>query len=352
MRALLGLLVVPCLVLSSVLAFAQDTVAVQTVAFAGADNFSQQDLAAAASISPGSLTQDQIQKAADTLAASGQFEKVDFSVDKGTLTYQLTPAPHPLPVHFENVVWWPDLDILREVHQKVPLFMGLIGGKGTVQAQVQQALLDLAREKAGKDVTVAASTVAIPPSGKTARTSAIGFSITAPPIMVDRVIFSNNSLEMSAVVADVARALEGKPYNRDVMRAYLASQLATAFADKGYIDFSLKDFHPSDPTHSVAGYTVNIEAQVDPGPQYHVASVNWTPSPQLSADAFNSLASIKTGDVAALPPLEDTLHAIERAYEHQGYVSAHAAAKPVLDKDHSTVSYEIIVDAGGIFHTD
>jgi outer membrane protein assembly factor BamA len=348
MRALLGRLVLPCLVLSGVLAFAQDTVAVQTIAFAGADNFSQQDLATAAAISPGPLTQDQIQKAADTLAASGQFEKVDFSVDNGTLTYKLTPAAHPLPVHFENFVWWSDLDLMREVHQHVPLFMGTIGGNGTVQQQVQQALLELARQKAGKDVAVAAAPVA-----KTGQApTAIGFSITAPPIMVNRVVFSNNSLEMSAVVADVARGLEGKPYNRDTMRSYLASQLATAFADKGYIDFKLKDFHPGDPTHAAAGFSVNIEAQLEPGPQYHVGDLKWAPTPQLSEDAFAHLASLKTGDVAALPPLEDTLHAIERAYEHQGYVSAHAAAKPIFDRDHSTVSYEIIVDAGGIFHTD
>ncbi len=348
MRALFGLLVVPCLVLSSVLAFAQDTVAVQTIAFVGADNFSQQDLAAAASISSGSLTQDQMQKAADILAGSGQFEKVEFAVDKGTLTYQLTPAPHPLPVHFENFVWWTDVEILREVHQHVPLFMGTIGGKGTVQAQVQQALLDLARPKAGKDITVTAAPVAKPGQSPTA----IGFSITAPAILVDRVVFSNNSLEMSAAVASVARALEGKPYNRDAMRAYLTSQLATAFADKGYIDFALKDFHPGDPARTTAGFAVNIEAQLESGPQYHVAALNWSGTPQLSTDALKSIASIKTGDVAALSPLEDTLHAIERAYEHQGYVSAHASAKPVLDRDKSTVSYEIIVDAGGIFHTD
>jgi outer membrane protein assembly factor BamA len=348
MRVLFGLLAVPCLVLSGVFATAQDTVSIQTIAFSGADNFSQQDLSAAVAIAPGPLTQDQMQKAADTLAASGQFEKVDFSVENGTLTYKLTPAAHPLPVHFENFVWWSDLDLVRELHQHVPLFMGTLGGKGTVQQQLQDALLVLAREKAGKDVTVAVAPVGKNPQAPTA----IGFSITAPPIMVDRVVFSNNSLEMSAVVADVARSLEGKPYNRDSMRAYLTGQLKTAFADKGYIDFAMKDFHPSDPAHAASGFSVNVEAQLEPGPQYHVGDLRWTATPQLSEDAFAHLASIKTGDVAALPPLEDTLHAIERTYEHQGYVSAHAAAKPVFDRDHSTVSYEIIVDAGGIFHTD
>ena len=321
----------------------------------GAADYSEADFAAATGLSAGMITQADLQKGADTLANSGQFADVGYSMDGDTLIYKISAAPKTLPVHFENFVWWTEIELLREVHAKCPLFLGTLAGKGTLQQQVQDTLTAMATERAGTPARVELATIARPGHETVQEENqgpiAVGFTITSPAITVARVDLAHGSLEMSSAVAQVTRRLVGQPYNRDASREFLTSHLAQAYAAQGYIDFSIKQFQATDPKPVDGGFSVSVRGDLDPGKQYHVSTLTWQDTPQMNKAAFDTVDALKPGDIAALGPLETTLHSIERSYQHQGFVNAKASATPTLEHENATVAYTFTVTPGTAFHT-
>jgi outer membrane protein assembly factor BamA len=314
----------------------------------GAAEYAQADFAAATGLSAGMIMQGDIQKGADTLANSGQFGDVGFAMDGDTLVYKIAAAAHTLPVHFENFAWWSDIDLLRDVHAKCPLFLGTLAGKGGLEQQVMDTLTAMATEKAGKEAKVELTLVTKPSQPP----SAVGFVITNPAIKIARVELAHGTLEMSSRVAEVTQQLIGERYNRDSTREFLTNRLGEAYAAQGYIDFRIKQFQAVDPKPTPEGFGVTVEGNLEPGSQYHVSALNWTDTPQMDKAAFDAADVLKVGDIAALGPLEATLHNIERTYQLKGYVNAKATANPTLNHDNQTVAYTITVEPGTKFDTD
>jgi outer membrane protein assembly factor BamA len=314
----------------------------------GAADYAQSDFAAATGLSAGMITQGDIQNGADALANSGQFGDVSYAMDGDTLVYKIAAAPHVLPVHFENFAWWSDIDLLRDIHAKCPLFVGTLAGKGQLQQQVQDTLTAMATEKAGMPAKVELTLVTKPGQPP----YAVGFSITTPPIKIARVELAHGSLDMSSQIAEISHRLEGELYNRDSAREFLTTHLAEAYAASGYIDFAIKQFQATDPKTLGNGFGVTVQGNLEAGALYHVSAVSWTDTPQMNKAAFDSADALKVGDVAARGPLQTTLHNIERVYQLQGFVNAKATATPTLDHDKATVSYVFSVEPGTEFHTD
>jgi outer membrane protein assembly factor BamA len=314
----------------------------------GAGDYSASDFATVTGLAPGTIVYSDIQAGADTLANSGQFGNVDFAMDGTTLVYKIMAAPQALPVHFENFPWWSEVDLLRDIHAKFPLFVGALGGKGTLQQNIQDTLAAMVTEKAGEPAKVDMTMLAKPGQ----RAYAVAFTITSPTIKVGEVDI-HGSMAVSTLIAEISQQMEGRPYNRDRDREELTSSLREAYGANGYIDFVLKDFEAVNPRRSGSGgFVVTLRGTPEPGQLYHIASIVWTETPQFSQAQFDVTNTLKAGDVASLGPLQLTLHNIERAYQAQGYVNAKATATPTLDHEHGTVSYVISVEPGTIFHTD
>ena len=325
-----------------------DKVKVDAITYTGtgAADYSQADFATVTGLAPGMITNADIQKGADTLANSGQFGRVDFGMNGNTLVYTVVAAK-ALPVHFENFAWWGELDLLRELHAKYPLFVGALGGKGVLLDKIQAELTAMAVEKAGPGAKVEMTMLARP--GETAY--AVAFTITSPAITIGRIVIPGG-MDVSSMLAGIEEQLVGKPYNRDQDRDMLSSRLAEAYGAEGYIDFKLKGFEATDPRPGPNGFTVTLRGTPDQGQLYRVASITWTETPVFSQAQFDAASKLKVGDVATLNALQDTLHIIERAYQAQGYVNAKATATPTLDHEHGTVAYVISVEPGAVFHTD
>jgi outer membrane protein insertion porin family len=313
----------------------------------GAADYSPADFAVVTGLAPGMIVYGDIQIAADKLANSGQFGGVDFGMDGDTLVYKIVAATKALPVHFENFAWWSELDLLRQLHAKYPLFVGTLGGKGALLDHLQDTLTEMATAKAGMPAKVDMTLLARP--GETAY--AVAFSITSPVIKVGRVDI-RAGMDVANALAGISQQLEGKPYNRDHDRELLSTQLKEAYGATGYIDFALKDFEATDPRRVGDEFTVALRGTPAPGQLYHVSSIVWTETPQFSQAQFDAENKLKAGDVAALGPLQQTLKNIEHAYQLQGYVNAKATATPTLDHEHGTVGYVISVEPGTVFHTD
>jgi outer membrane protein assembly factor BamA len=326
-----------------------DIVKVDKISYTGtgAKDYSPTDFATVTGLAPGNVVYGDIQKGADTLANSGQFGGVEFAMDGNTLVFKITAATTALPVHFENFAWWSELDLLRHLHGKFPLFVDELGGKGELLDKLQAELTAMATEKAGPGAKVEMSMLARPGEPP----YAVAFLITSPAITIGRVVVPG-SMDVSSMLAGLEEQMVGKPYNRDHDKELLSSRLAEAYGAEGYIDFRLKGFEATDPRPGASGFSVTLRGTPEPGQLYHVASITWTETPVFSQAQFDAASKLKVGDVAALGPLEATLHFIERAYQAQGYVNAKATATPTLDHEHGTVSYVVSVEPGAVFHTD
>ena len=322
-----------------------DNIDVGKIIYTGVDSYTQSDFASATGLAPGKITMETMQKTADDLAGTGQFAKVEFALDGTTLNFKVTPPTHPLPVQFENFAWWSEMDLLRELHTKCPLFTGTLGSEGPMEKQVQATLTAMVSERVGAPAQVGVAMVGKPNEAP----SAVAYTITSPQIVIQRVSLLHGTMDMSADVAAVSHQLEGQPFARDAAKQFLLTHLGEAYAANGYIDFSIKNFHAESPVRAGDKFGVLVEGNLEQGQQYHVAAMNWTETPQLSKQTFDTAANLRVGDVASRGPLNMTLQMIEKNYQKAGYVNAKATAVPTLDHDHATVSYTFAVEPGAAF---
>src|SRR5690348_2991507 len=109
------------------------------IVFAGT-TAAQSELLAVAGLKPGStLTQQDMQAAAQKLIDSGAFSDVRFAFDGQQLLYTLKPAELQ-PVSYVNFPWWNEAALNAAVAAKVPLFQGSVAPESPMQQAVAHAL--------------------------------------------------------------------------------------------------------------------------------------------------------------------------------------------------------------------
>ena len=111
----------------------------------GLQHFTESEVISASGLRLGQFAgEEQFKQAAQKLGETGLFSQLNYSYKYSTggcdLDLQVAENDHLIPITFDNFVWFSDDELLRMVHDRVPLFDGRVPAEGHLTDQIADAL--------------------------------------------------------------------------------------------------------------------------------------------------------------------------------------------------------------------
>ena len=321
------------------------------ITFAGATDYTQEELLAFTGLKPGmSATQQQIEDAAQKLGDTGLFQDVTFSGSDDGLVYTVTPAASKsmLPIRFANFVWWQDEELERALAAKVPLYHGaMVPISGNLRESAATALAALAADKGLAGATVnsrlSSSRLGAPPDR-------IVFAIDSPAVLIRSVALTGGSKAMQPKLNQIQADLAGQPWNEAETFQNITGRVSDVYRDQGYVDIAVGKAERSAPAISAKGVEVDVTAALNEGAQYHVKQLAWAGSDLMPAEDFHNRAQLRAGDPDSPLKLAESLKLLRDGYGAKGYIEAKINSPEQIDRAAHEVSYSISVAPGPQYH--
>src|SRR5579884_3434184 len=301
-RAALCLLV--C-VLQAAAAQAPPAAPLAAVSFAGSHRFTAEQLQAASGLAPGRpVTRDDLQTAADRLAATGLFSSVRYRFATGPdgvrVEFQLEDAA-TVPVVFDNFPWFADDELRQALQQRLGLFDGTAPEAGSYVEAIGAELEKLLAER--------------------------GVQARVEHRLLD---------------------LIGKPFSRYATQVFLIEQVRPVYLSHGYLRVELGtpvarvEGNPNQPQPGLV-----VQVPVTPGPIYHWCGASWSGNSVLRGDELDRLLGLREGQVADGVALAGGWERIRQRYGASGYLDVQLDPQPAYDDAHACVRYRVAITEGG-----
>lgn len=322
-----------------------------TFTVTGSQRFSPSQIQAAAQLRSGqTVTKDDLQAAADRLAASGAFSKVGFrysTIGKNvTAEYQVADAA-TVPILFDNFPWFTDEELTASLKESVPLFDVQLPENGTVLDETASALEKLlsTRQVSG---SVAHSLVAEPGSD----TYVQQFRLDGPSLTMEAVEFSDPLARNDVAVKQSLTDVVGKPYSRAVIKRYDFEQVRPLYLSHArlrvHFGMPVARFtgNPNQPLKN----SVTVIVPVEPGPEYRFAGMQWNGNAAMSNADLDAIVELKAGDIADGMKIEATWVRVSDAYANRGYLDAKIDPAANLDDAAKKAAYHVRITEGVQYH--
>jgi len=325
---------------------AQTSITPQHILFKGAPQYAYADLLTVAGLQPNTpLNSEAMNAAAQRLANTGLFAKVEFECNNVFLTYKLEPAPakYFVPARFDNLVWWTPAELTAELHRRHPLFTANVPEAGPMDDAL---IADITELLAAKGIT--ATLNAIPDAGGMGggKIESVHFSVVSPAIKIHTVNLTGLSPELAAKADALRTAMQGQDYSEADSLRMLHETLTGMIRDEGYLDAVIDDLHHEPPVFANNVVNVDVDLHMRTGDPYRIARVVWPGSPLLSVADFQKLSLLTSGDAPSSEALLRTRTALANSYSLRGYMAARTNIEPKTDRAAHLVSYTITVTPG------
>ena len=320
----------------------------------GTERYTEKEILPASGLQLGqSAGEGDFKEAVRRLGDSGLFSDVVYSFsysDAGTkLELQLTDIEKRklIPAVFENFVWFTDEELLGELHQRVPLFKGLVPPAGTFPDRISEALQTLLIEKQlpghvdylrqGK-----------PDGGEL---TAIAYRVTDVEIRIRGFEFPGASPEQVTLLTTAARKLVGAAYARSSMAVVAPIDLLPVYLQRGYLKAAFGASSARIVKQS-SGEQDPLEVQVDailpvtPRKVYATSDVAWKGNSAVKVDELRGLIHMPVGQPANAVRLMSDLEGVHKLYRSRGYMAAQVTPAAAIDDEKSTVHYDLNVVEG------
>jgi outer membrane protein assembly factor BamA len=313
----------------------------------GAKKFPSDQIAAASGLKSGdAVTAQQIQDAANRLAALGIFSTVNFHyTTKGdgiALSFQVQEAPL-YPISFDNFPWFTDRELADTIRSQVGLFSGEAPDSGALVDEMSIVLEDLLASKNIKG-SVAHQLLA----------KAIGdgmmmqFHLDGPALRVQSVQFGDALATSSERLKDRIPDLKGQPYSRFAIELFENEHVRPLYAMKGFIRAQIGP--------PQARLTVDLDnpplpgvdvlIPVTPGVAYTWKGATWQGNTAFTTGVLDGAFGLKPGDIADGIKIEAEWQRIESEYKRHGYLDMMLDAQPEFDDASKQVSYHVELAEG------
>ena len=320
-----------------------------SVKVTGSQRYRAEAVVAAGGLRTGeSVSENDFKVASARLAETGAFTSVNYSyrysAEGAKLELEVVDSDHFVPARFENFVWFSDQELIDKLRSRVPLFLGQLPLEGKLADQVSDALQTLLDENnvQGRADYLRAE--------NNDRVDAIVYSVSGQTIRIRKTEFTGaGSVEMPLLEAAGAK-LEGQDYLRSLLRVQEDKDFVPIYWARGYLKAAFSDASVKVVAQSPQETDVDVAFTVDPGARYQVAEIQVAGSKVLPADKLRELIHQKLGQPANAVELASDTEAMKKLYGTLGYMAAAIQVVPTLDDAHSTVSYQIRVEDGDLFH--
>jgi outer membrane protein assembly factor BamA len=324
----------------------------------GSKRFSSEEVAAASGLPVGTIAHEEdFKKAARQLGESGAFASIAFTYtysSAGTkLEFQVTDADKFVPARFADFVWFTDQELLRRVHERVPLFKGELPTSGRLPDQVSDILQALLVENGIPGLIEYLRT-----SGKNGQLESIDYNVAGISIRIHHVEFPGAGPGELPLLEAAAEKLSDREYSRDFMSSFIERSLLPIYHELGYLKGScatplLKVVKPaaSESNGNKQPPTfVDVAFPVTPGIQYKLTRWYWSGNKAIPSDTLEPFLHAKAGQTANTVQLGEDLRAVQTLYGSRGYILATIKADAEFDDEAGTVVYHLVVNEDVIYH--
>lgn len=332
---------VALLLLGSLALLAQKKVPLRAIRFQGAPQYTQEELLAAAGLTPDArLSSRDVKARAKQLSDTGLFEVVKFSADAKTLLFTLTPSSQLYPMHLENVPLTPGKELDAKIHERFPLYRGLLPASGTMVEGIRQIFEEMLAAKGVKATVKAALTSGLGPQ----KITAMNFTVVSPEVHIGRIQLSGISAAMQAKASLLASGQTGNGFDTENTAIGLQHAFENLYQDQGYAAVQV-DVAQGDPAifqdQAVEiPYTVTIKE----GGIYKLGTID-LPGNALVARAEVEKIRSKYPSGSG-QPLDLFLLAVRDAYHAHGYLDCAVVTHPSFNEGSHVVNYSLEVAPG------
>jgi outer membrane protein insertion porin family len=317
------------------------------IAFTGTRKFPTDQIIAASGLKSGDVVSaEQIQGAADRLAALGVFSTVNYRFsakdDAISLEFQVQEAP-TFPLSFDNFPWFTDDELAAAIRQDVGLFTGESPESGTMVdaiANVLDKLLASHHIKGELTHQLVAQAVG---DGMIMQ-----FHVDDPGLKMQSVRFSDSLAADSERLKDRVSDIKGQPYSRFAIEVFESEQVRPLYASKGYVRAKIGPPEPHMTGNSDDPGSSNIEViiPITPGPMYTWGGATWRGNNAVLSATLDGVAGIRAGDVADGTKIDALWRDIESEFTKRGYLDAKLDPQPDFDDNAHRVSYRVNIAEG------
>jgi outer membrane protein assembly factor BamA len=329
-----------------------------SVKVTGSKRFTSDEVATASGLPVGTVAHEEdFQKAARQLGDSGAFSGINFtytySAEGTKLEFHVTDADKFVPVHFSDFVWYPEDELRRAIHERVPLFNGELPVNGRLTGEVSDVLQAMLVEKGiPGDVQYQRT------SDQNGQPESIDYSVIGVSIRIHHAEFPGAGAAELPVLQAAAERLTDREYSRDYMNNFVEHWLLPSFRERGFLKASCGTPQPKVLTPANAELDsnqrprtyVDVTFPVSPGVQYKLTGWQWIGNKDIDTSTLQPLIHAKVGEIANTIQLADDLRSVQELYGSRGYVSANIKVDANFDGAAATVAYLLRVTEGPVYH--
>jgi outer membrane protein assembly factor BamA len=341
MTKLSGAVGVFLLLLCSVPLLAQKKAPPKAIRFQGAPQYAQQELLAAAGFKPEArVNLREVKAHAKQLNDTGLFEAIKFTSDSKGLLFTLTPSSQLFPMHLENVPLTPGKELDARLHERFPLYHGLLPASGSMLEGTRQTLEEMLAAKGVKATVKAAITSGMGPQ----KLTAMNFTVVLPEVHIGLIQLAGVSSAMQAKADLLASGQTGNGYDTENTAIGLQHAFEDLYQDQGYaavqVDVAQVDpFIVSDQSVDIP-YTVTIKE----GGIYKLGAIDFPASALVARADVEKIAA--KYPAASGRPLDLFLQAVRDAYHAKGYLDCSVVSHPSFSEVTHIVNYSIEIAPG------
>jgi outer membrane protein assembly factor BamA len=323
------------------------TARLDSVLVAGSMRFTSEQIVAAIGLQPGATVgREELQGAADKLAALGLFSNIQYrfsTVANGVkVTYQVSDVP-ALPVTFDNFPWFTDEELAAGIKSSGILFDGGAPTKGTILDAMSGALEKLL-DAHNVHARVSHEVIAQPFNNQSVQE----FRVENTDLTIQKIDFSDPLAQNDRVVQERLPDLIGKPYSRSRVELFEFEQLRPVYLTHAYlkVQFGQPQAHfAANPTNQLSGQLI-VAVPIDVGVPYLWGGVEWKGNDSVPAQELNKFSALLPGDPADGNKIQSIWETARAAYAQLGFLDAALNPVPTFNDQTKRVKYEVEVTEG------
>jgi outer membrane protein insertion porin family len=314
----------------------------------GLQHLTETEVISASGLRLGQFAGEQdFKQAAQKLGETGLFSQLNYSYKYSTggcdLELQVAENEHLVPIIFDNLVWFSDEELIRMLHDRVPLFDGRVPAEGHLTDQIADALSNILQER---NIQGRIEYMASGPLNGAIET--YDYKLSMHPIVIQGVSFPGAVEPETPLLQAAAKPLSGQDYLRTKMQVQEKFNFLPIYHARGYLKAQFSEAQAK-VTQDGAQTFVDVSFPVSPGMVYALSGVKWAGNKVFRAEQLRDLIRLKQGEPANSVELEDDLRQIHKLYGTKGYLFAQVEAAPTLDDATASVAYQLNITEGDMY---
>ena len=329
------------LLLCSLALQAQKKVPLKTIRFQGATQYTQQELLAAADLKVDArLNPREVKAHAKQLIDTGLFQEVKTSSDSKGLLFTLMPSSQLFPMHLENVPLTPGKELDAKLHERFPLYRGLLPASSSMLDGICQTLEEMLTTKSIKATVKAALTSGLGPQ----KLTAMNFTVVSPAVHIGRIQLAGISAAMQAKAGLLAGGQTGNDFDTENTAIGLQHAFEDLYQDQGYAAVQVDVAEVDPPVVSDQAVDIPFTVTIKEGGIYKLGTIDFPANALVArADVEKILLKYPTGSGR---PLDLFLLAVRDAYHPRGYLDCTVVSHASFNEATRIVNYSLEIAAG------